>query len=287
MPLPRNLCAFAVVATLSGCGGAAPQASSPQEVTVKIAAPAAAPAPVAGGAKPDGKPEEFPAERKIKFSGTLEIVVKDFDAAKAEVTKVVTAAKGYFAKTDASQGAGKKRTGTFTLKVPAEKFAATVEAFAALGIPVRNTTDSEDMTEEFVDVQARVKNLKAYEDKLNALLAGPNVRWEESQSLRKEINTVRGDIERAEGRLKVLTALTSLSTITLTLREEADYVPPSAEPPATFGDRLSRTFDGSVELLRKLGEAVAIGLVAVGVWLPVVVPVLIGGWWANRRWRSA
>lgn len=240
----------------------------------------AAPTPVPGG-KPAG-PAEMPIERKIIFNGHLELVVKDFDAARAEVTKLVEGNKGYFAKTEVAGDAGSKRTGTFTVKVPAERFQLTVDALTKLGVATRNSTDSQDVTEEFVDVTARVKNLKAEEEVLNRLLKDAAGRLDDLFKIREQIRQVRGDIERAEGRLKALSTLASLSTIVLTLREESAYVPPTVDAPPTFAGRVSASFGGSLGLLQLAGEWVVIAVVAAAPWLPIFVLLVVLLRWAVR-----
>jgi hypothetical protein len=208
----------------------------------------------------------MPIERKIVFSGRIDVVVKDFDTARVEATKIVEGNKGYFAKTEVAGDAGTKRSGTFTIKVPAEKFQGTVDAFARLGVAVKNSTDSRDVTEEFVDITARVKNLKAEEETLNRLLKDTASRLDDVFKMREQIRQVRGDIERAEGRLKALSALAALSTIVLGLREEAVYVPPTVETPPGFRERLSSTFRESLGQLLNVGEWFAVVVVAFAPW---------------------
>ena len=240
-------------------------------------------APAGGGKPAAGNVSD--TERRIIFSGQLEVVVKDFDAARAQLARLVGEAQGYFSKTEVTEGAGSRRTGVFTVKVPAARFQPTADAVSKLGVAVRNGTDSQDVTEEFVDVQARVRNLKVEEETFNRLLKDAAGRLDDVFKIREQIRQVRGDIERAEGRLKLLTALTALSTIQVVLREEANYVPPTVEPPPappTFGGRIGAAFAGSVDLLRQVGETVAIVVTAAAPWLPFVALAVLGLRWLGR-----
>ena len=243
----------------------APTASAPPARFNEAAQADAGPAP---GGKPQAEP---PIERKIIFNGHLELVVKDFDAARVEVTALIDTNKGYFAKSEVVGDAGTKRTGTFTIKVPAEKFQATVNALTKLGVAARNSTDSQDVTEEFVDVAARVRNLKAEEEVLNRLLRDAAGRLEDLFKIREQVRQNREQIERAEGRLKALTALAAMSTIVLTIREEVNYVPPTVAAAPTFGGRVRGAFAESFGLLRSAGEWLVIVLVAAAPWLPLAV----------------
>jgi hypothetical protein len=286
--------AVAVLLAALGCDAKSPTAAvKSAHVTPTMAAaplgrafdqapPAEAAAPLPGG-KP-AAPADPPLERKIIFNGHLELVVKDFDAARAEVAALIDAHKGYFAKSEVVGDAGTKRTGTFTIKVPAEKFQATVDALTKLGVATRNSTDSQDVTEEFVDVSARVRNLKAEEEVLNRLLRDAAGRLEDLFKIREQVRQNREQIERAEGRLKALAALAAMSTVVLTVREEANYVPPTVAAAPTFGGRVGAAFGESVGLLRSAAEWVVVALVAAAPWLPLAA---VAGWLLRRGVRAA
>ena len=290
-PTAALLVALAFVPAV-GCSGQPPQYAA------KPTGPAAQapPAPPAGGeAAPPAGPQgpaapppgvELPAERKIVFSGTLEVEVPDFAAARAEVGVLLKKYRAFFAKTEVSGDSGKKRSGSFTIKVPVENFQPLVEELAALGNPVKNATDSQDVTEEFVDVSARVKNLKAEEETLNRLLKDAAGRLDDVFKIREQIRQVRGDIERAEARVQALGKMAALSTITLTLRETAPYVAPTAPKPAeppSFPERATGTWAASAGLLREVAEGLALFAVAAAPWLPVLLVAVAAGWWVARR----
>jgi hypothetical protein len=264
-----------------GCGGQAPQAGTSSPPPVGDAAPKA---PPAGGDAPAARAGEESIARKIIYSASVEVIVKDLEALRAEVERIVEERKGYVAKSDVSGESGSRRTATWTLKVPAEKFRDTVAALAALGNTVRNSSDSQDVTEEFIDLQARIKNLKAEEETLNKLLKDQAVRLEDVLKIREQIKTVRGDIERAEGRLKYLATMAAMSTVSLTAREDASYVPPTAP---TFGSRVSETFDSSVATLSDFGKSVALIAVALAPWLPLIlVAALVLRWLLKMAFAS-
>jgi hypothetical protein len=225
-----------------------------------------------------------PIERKIIYSATIEVVVKDLDVARAAVEKVVEEQKGYIAKSEVIGESGSRRTATWTLKVPAERFQASVSALAALGNTVRNSSDSQDVTEEFIDLQARIKNLKVEEETLNKILKDQVVKIEDVLKVREQIVKVRGDIERAEGRLKYLATMAAMSTITLTVREDASYVPPTAP---TFGSRVTDTFDSSLRALRNFGEWAALVAVALAPWLPLILIGALAFRWLIKKASAA
>ncbi|QDU22342.1 DUF4349 domain-containing protein [Urbifossiella limnaea] len=242
---------------------------------------AQAPVPV-----PAGQPKAEPVDRKIVYTAQLDLVVKNLDAADKQVDELLTANGGRLVSSESRGDAGSKRTATFKLEVPAGKFRAFMSALRPLGVPERDKVDSDDLTDEFVDIQIRVKHLKAEEDNLLKLLTERARSVEESLAIRRQMLPIREQIEKAEGRQKYIEAKAAFSTVTLKLREEANYVPPTADPPPTpptFGDRVAATFGGSWSLLVTVGEWIALVGVAVAPWLPFVVPLAFAGVWVSRR----
>jgi hypothetical protein len=235
---------------------------------------------------PAGQPKVEPIDRKIVYTARLDLVVKSLDPVEKQVDDLLAANGGRLVSSESRGDAGSKRTASFKLEVPAAKFRALVAGLRALGVPERDKVDSDDLTEEYVDVQARVRHLKAEEDNLIKLLGERARSVEEQLAIRRQIQPLREQIERAEGRQKYIEARAAFSTVTLSLREEANYVPPTADPPPappTFGERVSKTFAASWGMLVTFGEGLALFGVALGPWLAVMLPVGLVGWWTARR----
>lgn len=218
----------------------------------------------------------------IIYNATLDVIVKDLDAAAPEVEKLVTAHKGFVAKSEVKGDTGSRRTATYTLRVPVAAFGPLKDGLLALGTPERNVVDTQDVTEEFIDVEARIKNLKEQEDKLNELLKEKRKeeKLEDVIKVSDRIYQVRGDIERAQGRRNYLQNRVQLSTLTVTLREIKDYKPPSTP---TFGTRIGDTFGKSWEALLDFGEGLVLIVVALAPWAPLWLPAVIALVWATRR----
>jgi hypothetical protein len=100
----------------------------------------------------------------------------------------------------------------------------------------------------------------------------------------RELSRVREEIERLQGRLRVLGDLSAMSTITITVNEVKPFVTPGG---TQFSAQIGRTFSDSLAAMRAMGEALVLLLVAVAPWL--VLPALLGLmlWWMIRRNRSA
>ncbi len=251
------------------------------DVVAGVDAPAA---PVvkqaAGNAPVAGADKAAAVERKIIYAARLDLVVPDLDKATKAVDDTLAAHAGRLVRSETRSDTGARRTGTFTLEVPVDKFRGLVAALKVLGVPERDGIDSQDVTEEYVDVESRVRNLRVEEETLNRLLKEKAGNVTETLAIRTQIVPVREGIERAEGRMKYLSTRAAYSTVTLTLREVADYKPTTAP---TFGDRVSRTFSGSWAALKAFGEGVVLFAVAASIWLPLLIPVGVAAVWGLRR----
>jgi hypothetical protein len=260
---------------LTGCGGAMAPQSSP--AARKEAAAGAEQAPQGG------EPKDAPIERKLIYRGFLDVVVKDLDEALPKFEAALAAHKAYVAKSDQRGDAYPRRYATFTIRVPVAAFRPLVADLKALGTAERDAIESDDVTEEYRDIQTQVKNLKAEEETLNRLMREKAASVEDVLKIRQQIQPVRERIDRAEGRFEYLSKMTALSTVNLTLREIKDYKP----QPATFGEKAGRSFSDSTSALVDFGQAIALGVVALVPWLPLIVPaavVLVV--WARRRLRE-
>lgn len=252
--------------------GAIPMAGAPQQKEV---------APPPGQAVKGEVPAATTLPRKIIRTANIEVVVDDFDAAEQSLMQLLAAHKdAYVAQAEVTGSSGSPRHGLWRIRVPVAEFEDFVAALGRLGVPRRNSIDSKDVTEEFYDLDARIKNQKIEEARLLKHLENSTGKLEEILAVEKEISRVRGEIERQEGRLRLLSNLIALTTVTVSMQEIKNYVPPAAP---TFGKTITTTFFNSIELLVNAGRAVALAAVAITPWLPVIALVALPTVWYYRR----
>ena len=224
---------------------------------------------------------EAPPERKIIYTARVELHVGNLDEARGKLDALLAEVKGYVAKSDEGGRSGGTRAGTWKVRVPVgayHEFLARVQGFGEL---INKTSDAQDVTEEYVDLEARLKNLRAEEAVLNKLLQEKAQSTADLLAFRKQITDVREQIERLQARLNTLSRLSAMTTIDVVLSEDRPYVPPSAP---TFGTSLGRTFWDSVDALAALGKGVVLFLVAIAPWSPLIV---LGLWLLRRPLRAA
>jgi hypothetical protein len=103
---------------------------------------------------------------------------------------------------------------TITIRVPAGRFDEAVKRIEKIGDVLHRNVSAQDVTEEFADLDVRLRNARAIRDRLEVLLAKSN-KVEESLLIERELGRVAGEIERLEGRMKFLRDRAAYSTITV------------------------------------------------------------------------
>jgi hypothetical protein len=237
-------------------------------------------------AKDNDKQGDAVPVRKIKYTADLKVIVEDLDKAQKELDKLIAAIpKAYVSQSEINPSPGKMRHGFWKVRVPVDRFNTFREEVAGLGEVEVNKLDSEDLTEEFYDLQARIKNQKAEEESLRNLLV-KTTKMEDHLSVRRSLKELRMEIDRHQTRIKLIANLTDLTTVNVTLQEKRKYDPgkgPETAETPTLGMRISKTFEDSVEALSSFGQWLLLALIGVGPWLPVLAVIVVPIWWLIRR----
>lgn len=211
-------------------------------------------------------------DRKIIYNAQIELAVEDFAAANERVLALVKQFGAYVADSTVHGSSGEVRRGSWKLRVPVERFDEVVSAAKGIGELVSASTTSQDISEEYYDVDARIRNKTKEEERLLKLLEERPGKLEDVIAIERELSRVREELERMQGRMRVLANLTTLTTVDLVIREIRGYQP--AEAP-TLTTRLRRALGGSAEAIVASGENVLVLLAALVPWLPVVG---LAGW---------
>ena len=184
------------------------------------AAPPAAPAAKSAGAANLLQAQQAAAPRLIAYEASLSLEVKDIEAAKAKVVKVVEEDGGYIGEASSGESPGQARFADYTLRVPAENLSAVMDALRALGRVKQESLTSEEVTAQVVDLEARLRNARATEERLIAVLKEKTGKVRDILEVEREIAGTRESIERMEARREYLLQRVTLSTLTVTLVEE-------------------------------------------------------------------
>jgi hypothetical protein len=275
---------------LAGCGAemhratkAMPSSDQSFETTKSTAGAASPVAGAAGGDAVLGPESSTPVQRRVIYNGSINLVVDSLQGMDEKIKKLVGEHEGKVASYREDRTYGDRRSASWTLRVPSTSFDAVLNAIANLGVPESTNVDSEDVTEQFVDLEARLSNKKRLETELLKLLDEREGELKDVIAVKQELSGVREEIERIEGRLRYLRDRVELSTITVAAREDRDYRPKQAP---TFTARIGDSWSGSLHSMRRFGENAVIAAVAAAPWLGVLA-ILVLPLIAWRRARAA
>ena len=266
-----------VAAVLSSCGGAEQAGSGGAAGTGgKMAESGAefAAAPESQGTDGTDVGQDF--ARKIVKTAELGIRAAEVRETAARAERVAAGFGGSVSSSQTFRGEGSVRA-ELVLSVPASEFEAALGELRGLGEEV--TTDSvsgEDVTEEFVDLRSRERNLIAAEESLLGLYERAED-VEDALSIQRELTDVRGRVEAVQGRIQYLQEITASSSISLSIEPVA---PAPTDPPAWDPALVAtRAWNASLGVLQGLANAV-ISVLVFGWWL---LPALLAAVWGWRR----
>ncbi len=174
-------------------------------------------------------------ERRVIQNGSLSLVVKSLEEARVGIQQKAESLGGHiqaasFYENDyrphdnyyREDRAHTVRSGSLTIRVPSDKFNEAVEVFKGFALTVQNeNVYTNDVTEQYTDLQTRIKNKKAEEDQYRSLLSRAT-KVEDILKVTQYINQTRNEAERLEGQFNRLSNQVSLSTINVSLTAEED-----------------------------------------------------------------
>lgn len=220
--------------------------------------------------------------RKVIYKAELSVEVRAPSDAQAKVTSLVEREGGFVASAARADAEGHTSDVTLVLRVPAARFSAVLAEIRRLGDGKRSERiDSEDVTDEYVDLDARLRSETRLEEQLLELLKTAKT-VEDALRVHKELASVRTEIERIQGRKQLLEREVTMSTIRLTL---------SAPPTQSVSfPKIGRSFsDAYSDAILVAGSIVVAAIRLMGVMIPIAVmfgtPVLLAVLYFRRMRR--
>ncbi len=214
------------------------------------------------------------AERKIIRNAELNLETENPAEGQRRIAHIAEAHGGFVVNSDARQREDEDQTkpemtATVTLRVPSDQFDQTVNEILGVGKRVRqNKITGQDVTEEYFDLEARIKAKKALEAQFMEIMKQARS-VSDALEVQSQLAEVRTEIERLEGRHRYLDNQSSLSTITVTLSSPALLVSTNT---TGFGNQLKRAFGGGVDI----AAGITLFLIqAVLALLPVVILIFL------------
>ena len=278
------LCAAAlgIAVALAACGGsdsASDGALSPAmelESGQKTAggAPLAA-AAAAGVSAGENAPGLAPSDtntfdRKIIQDTSLDLQVEDVSKAYDDVERIALTAGGFVL--DSSVAANQDQPqANLTIRVPTIQYQKVVDDLRGLAVKVENeTSKAQDVTQEYTDLQARLRSAQALEATYLGLLDRAET-IDDILKIQSYLTPVRLEIEQIQGQMNVVDNLSSLATISVSLSTEPPAPPASSD---SHPDPLAAAGNGWEASLLFL-SAVGAGLFAAATFLWWLAPILV------------
>ncbi|MFC7250325.1 DUF4349 domain-containing protein [Halomicroarcula sp. GCM10025324] len=276
----------ALVLLLAGCAGAGnPVSANGGGDGGELAASGDAEAPQEqaqqsggdGGGSADSvaQADAISQQRAIIRTGRMVVEVDNFSTSRTAVAAEARSLGGYVS--DSNQrlhrsGNATWRTGYVVVRIPSEDYESMQEYAGARGTIVSEETETQDVTDQLVDLEARLENLRQRRDRLRTFYSRAND-TEELLRIEEQLSEVQGEIERLEAQRRSLEQRVAFSTLRVELREPA---PGASDIRAQYHQQsLVAVFLGSVEDVYVFGRATLVTGAAALPWLAVLaVPVL-------------
>ncbi len=201
-------------------------------------------------------------DRKIISTASLTIEVKSVQAAFDNIAKIVQANQGFISSSSTYDSGGRKN-GQMTVRVPQKNFYSSIEQVEALGTVKSKQISGQDVTEEWIDLGARLGNLNKQETRLAEILKNATT-VKDVLEVERELERVRGEIERLTGRLNYLNQSVEMSTITV-----------SASEPAPIGGQGWGITDALSEAVAGFIDSVKGVIIFTGFILPIAVFIAV------------
>ncbi len=167
----------------------------------------------------------------IARTAELAITTRNFEAARARIDEILKRQSGYVGQMNVSSPSDSERKLTAVLRVPADRLEAAIAELKKVGRVESESQAGEEVTSQYVDLQARLTNARNTEQRLTELLRTRTGKLEEVVAVEEKLSGVREEIERMEAEKKALTKRVDFGTLTLSLTEEHEaqmrMVPPS------------------------------------------------------------
>jgi len=241
-------------------------------------------------------PDVTAVERKVIYTVSLELIVKDTEEAFNEVQRLTEEMGGFVSESNRWRDEGHPRA-SMTVRVPVDKLNDARAQFRALAVDVeRESVDSQDVTEDYVDLEARLKTQQRTEAELLELLESRSEtgKTEDILEVHRELSVIRQQIEQIQGRIRYLENLSAMATVQITLTPDA-----LLQPVIVGGWRPQGTARNAIRMLLRTLQLFAdftivffllILPILVVIAIPIVILFLIGRaiwrWIKGRRRRA-
>ena len=265
--------ALALTAALAGCGSAGGgSAAAPEEAaaTESFSMDNAALAADGGSAATLTPQATGESARKIIYNADLSLESTDFDAARTALTDAVEANGGYISYSDLSGSAeDQDRYSHYTVRIPADSYRNFLEAVSGAANVLSVSESAEDITSEYIDVEARIASLENQRSRLNEL-ADTAETTADLLEIESQLSDVQYQLESYTRQRSWMDDQVQYSTVDIRLSEVKTLTP---ETPVGFAEEAGRAFLDGWEAFSLFIKGLVLGLIYA--WPAVLIVVIV------------
>ena len=277
---------------VAGCSGAPREDATPEEVDdADMPAPEEDAAPETPEERRreadldnnlEDNGEEPVNEEMIIREGTVRLVADEVEEVAGEVRNLTEQYDGYVENSTFQEGEnGIFRSAQFKLRVPAESFNALLDDISALARVEKEQISTEDVTEEYVDLNARLEVLEAQEGRLMDMYDEAED-IEDLLAIEEELSRLRQEIESFQGRMNYLERVTAYSTLHVNIGQRVEATP----QPENVGEEFLFRFQEGWRIFTSTVVSVTGGLLQVWPFMLILAGVGFLVWKKRRKRKS-
>ncbi len=218
------------------------------------------------GDEVDNSEREVPTIPMIARVAGITLTTKEFDKTRASLEEILKRHNGYMGELKVSAPSDAGRSLTATLRIPAQQLDAAIAELKKLGRVEDESQGGEEVTQQYVDLEARLANGKHTEQRLTEILRQRTGKLQDVLKVELEIDRVRGEIEQMQAEKKELGKRVAFATLNTTVKEEY-FAKLQGTPPCTGSRFRNAAVDGY--------NTVVEGLINVGLFLLSAGPSLL------------
>ncbi|MFE8703717.1 DUF4349 domain-containing protein [Cytobacillus sp. FJAT-54145] len=218
------------------------------------------------------------SNRMVIYNAHLNLQVEDFEKAQRQIEEKASFFGGYIVESSTYREGDERLSGTITLRIPEEHFQTFLNEAEGLAVKVFDRSVSgEDVTEEYVDLESRLKSKRVVEERLLDFMKNAT-KTEDLLRISNDLAVVQQEIEQITGKMKYIKNQTALSTVTIHLSEDKIVVPSLQNHDLNTWERTKKQFASSTNLLLNVFSSlvvVILGNIPILLLLSIIVTAVV------------
>ncbi|WP_042224385.1 DUF4349 domain-containing protein [Oceanobacillus manasiensis] len=223
-------------------------------------------------------------ERKIIYTGSLRLEVKNYQQAVNEIESQVAAFSGYIVESSTYDYSEESSTnGNITARIPQERFHEFIQLIEeGSGKILESNVSGQDVTEEYVDLESRLKSKRVVEERLLSFMEQAE-KTEDLLTISNDLAEVQEEIEQVTGRMNYLQNRTDLATVQINIEENNVNITGLSEDELNTWEKTKQQFLKSINVILAMLSGL---FVFIAGNLPILIPlagIAAIVWWVVRK----